>query len=239
MVKIHKMEWKLEGSFYTSPNLSANSNLVHGFSTLSAGDFKEPSTVDSFLKEQGFKELFLLSQVHSTRVVTISAKNKGTEADGWVGKIPTGSAIGILTADCLPILLHDSKSGISMALHAGWRSALGGIVKEGMKAFRSLGGSPDSTVVALGPAIGPDAFEVGEEVATLLPKNSPFIKPRGGGKFLLDLPGYLKDALLEEGLPGESISLSNLCTYTLEKRFFSHRRDDDPRRICTFMGRVR
>jgi YfiH family protein len=136
-------------------------------------------------------------------------------------------ALGILTADCAPILFADSRDGIVGAAHAGWRGALGGVMEATVDAMIECGARADNIVVAIGPTIGPDSYEVGPEfpVAFLEQEagNAAFF--RAGtreGHFLFDLPGYIATRLARLGL-GDIMRL-DCDTCRDAASFFSYRR---------------
>jgi YfiH family protein len=162
------------------------------------------------------EKLALNYQVHSTRVLRAAATMRGEHADGlWTDE--PGLPILAMSADCLPIALAraDSSAPAVAVLHAGWRGLLAGIVAAGTEA---LGGG--SLAAAIGPAIGPCCYEVGEEVA------APF-RERFGADVVregrLDLWTSAERALRAAGV--EHIDRFDRCTACEPETFFSHRRD--------------
>lgn len=129
----------------------------------------------------------------------------------------------VLTADCLPILLCNQEGTEIAAIHGGWRGCLAGIVSEALKHFQS----PPSEIMAwLGPAIGPEAFEVGPEVFEAFKDNNPkythaFI-PQNNGKYLGNLYLLATLALNQDGVI--AVYGGEYCTYTDDKMFFSYRK---------------
>jgi polyphenol oxidase len=104
-------------------------------------------------------------QVHGTNVVAVEEpwdRHSAPKADGMVTR-QTGSALGILTADCTPVLLADQHSGVIGACHAGWRGALDGIVDSTVSAMEALGATRDKIVAAIGPCIAQKSYQVGLE----------------------------------------------------------------------------
>ena len=181
-----------------------------------------------------------LQQVHGTDVVTIDENTAdGTRADACIATVP-GVACTILVADCLPILLTDSKGAAIAAAHAGWRGLAGaggeGVIETTVKALRAalraMGATaaPD-TLAWLGPCIGPGAFEVGGEVKQAFVARhadaAALFKPHVQGKWLADLQGLARLRLSALGITQVygNDGTDAWCTVSHASRFFSHRRD--------------
>jgi polyphenol oxidase len=166
-------------------------------------------------------------QVHSARVVVLTdpaAIGQRPEADALVTNIP-GASLGILTADCTPILLADAEAGVIGAAHAGWRGAVTGIAEATVAAMEKLGADPGRIVAAIGPTISEANYEVGPEWAAELLKHhrdasNRLSKPEGGREHF-DLPGFVFDHLIEAGV--SVVDDLRLCTYAEPKKYFSHR----------------
>lgn len=181
-----------------------------------------------------------LSQVHGTEVVHLTRHSAhGTVADASVTGQP-GLACTIMVADCLPVLFTNNSGTLVAAAHAGWRSLVGqggqGVLEEVFKSFRALapeGISPEAIEVIawLGPCIGPQAFEVGDEVraafVTADSKALDYFKPKGPGKWLADLPGLARQRLQRMGISQVfgNDGHPDWCTVSQPSRFFSYRRD--------------
>jgi YfiH family protein len=111
-------------------------------------------------------DLVGVKQVHGTVIVTVREAwppGTGQEADGMVTAIP-GLALGVITADCAPVLLCDATAGVIGAVHAGWRGAVAGVLEQAVTAMTALGASPAAIAAVVGPCIGPDAYEVGPDL---------------------------------------------------------------------------
>jgi len=148
------------------------------------------------------------------------------EADAIVTSKP-GLAIGILTADCAPVLFCDAEAGVIGAAHAGWRGALAGIVEATVMAMGELGAKPERIVAAIGPAISQEAYEVGAEFMNQFIVQEPdgskfFITDEGTGEPHFDLAGYVGERLARAGV--SAVAELGLCTYCDETRLFSYRR---------------
>ena len=182
-----------------------------------------------------------LQQLHGTLVVTEQVGKRCPEADGSITQ-KTNEVCTVMTADCLPVLLCDEAGTQVAAVHAGWRGLASGILEEALGQFKC---SPDLILAWLGPAIGPNAFEVGESVydAFCLPNSSAsscFIKqpnqpnPNGAGvleKWHADIYALAKLRLNSVGL--SKVYGGDFCTYTDEERFFSYRRDGKTGRMAS------
>jgi len=170
-----------------------------------------------------------LTQVHGTQVASVTepwAPGAGPRADAMVTDRP-GLALGIVTADCAPILFADARAGVVGAAHAGWRGAVAGVIEETIAAMRRLGARLESLAAAVGPCIGAQSYEVGIDLrAAVLVRqaaDSRFFEPgRRENHWLFDLSGYCAARLREAGVP--LVSASGADTLADEDRFFSHRR---------------
>lgn len=170
--------------------------------------------------------LVTVRQVHSAKVETISGPLDAPlpEADALVTSTP-GLLLGILTADCTPILLADEEARVVGAVHAGWKGALANIMAETIAAMEALGARAERMHAAIGPTISGPNYEVGPafaaEVIGMAPDAAPFFHARPGEREHFDLPGYVA-AQLRAGGVGNVADLG-LCTYAEPERFFSHR----------------
>lgn len=170
-------------------------------------------------------------QVHSARVVYVGeapAPNvKPAEADALVTDRP-GLALGVLAADCAPVLIADPRAGVIGAAHAGWKGALGGVLEATVAAMVALGAERTRMVAAIGPTIGPASYEVGPEFPApflaLEPRDADLFRPSGtgGGRLQFDLPGYCLRRLGQAGLTESRWVGADTCAEAA--RFFSYRR---------------
>lgn len=178
-------------------------------------------------------EVFWLSQCHGNRVVQASPGTPSPEADGsWTEE--KNLVLGILSADCLPIVLWSEDGGKIAALHGGWKGLARGILEQGLQ---SLQLSPQKIHAWIGPGISGTAYEVGEEVRsqflTPYPQTAHAFAPNAHKKWNFDLSGAAKSLLLNLGL--ENVTESKLCTYGDSPRFFSYRRDGQTGRMATLI----
>jgi YfiH family protein len=141
-------------------------------------------------------------------------------ADGLLATRP-GLPLAILTADCLPIALASPAEGLVAVVHAGWRGLAAGILEQAVSRFDRPGGLR----AAIGPAIGPCHYEVGEDVALAVAAGSDAgaVTDRRGGRLYLDLAGTAARVLRRAGV--RHLQRAEECTACEEGRFFSHRRD--------------
>lgn len=174
-------------------------------------------------------DVLTVYQVHSADTYVASgpiARDQLPKADAVVTRTP-GLAIGVLTADCTPVLFADAQAGVVAAAHAGWRGAAGGVVEATLSAMETLGASRERVAVAIGPTINQAAYEVGEDFAAQLQTadvdSVQFFAPGAApGKFQFDLPGYVEFRLRRAGVG--DIERQSQCTYDNESKFFSFRR---------------
>ena len=178
-----------------------------------------------------------LNQVHGTEVVELTANNVGqtVEADASYTRHP-GIACAILTADCLPVILADREGTVVGAAHCGWRSLCGGVIEN---LVSEMAVAPETLQAWLGPAIGPDSFEVGPEVRDAFlehdPKAVQAFRAEGArsGHFMADI--YALATLRLNHLGVSNVTGGGLCTVKDSDRFFSYRRDGRTGRMATLV----
>jgi hypothetical protein len=172
--------------------------------------------------------LVTLYQVHSPDAVAAIAPfddDLRPHADALVTDRP-GLALGILTADCAPVLLADAEAGVVGAAHAGWKGALGGVTDSAIATMETLGARRDRIVAAIGPCIARASYEVDEaflrRFAAADPDNERFFADGRPGHHQFDLEAYVAHRLAAAGL--RRVEAMGLDTYADEDRFFSFRR---------------
>lgn len=178
-----------------------------------------------------------LEQVHGCDVCRLGAEAAPTpatrRADAAVATAP-GVVCAVLTADCLPVLLCDQSGTCVAAVHAGWRGLLDGVIEA---AVARMGCPPQALMAWLGPAIGPDNFEVGDEVRSAFCARSPAaaaaFRPSPAGRWLADLYALARGRL--DGFGVKRVSGGDLCTLSDAERFFSYRRDGVTGRMATLI----
>jgi polyphenol oxidase len=173
--------------------------------------------------------LVTLDQIHSTKVVTVEnpwQREAAPRADAMVTREPD-IALGILTADCAPILFQDPHAKVIGAAHGGWRGALAGIVEATIERMQALGAERSRIRAGIGPCIAPNSYEVGPEFPQqFLAQNAAsacyFAPAARPGHFMFDLPGYLEHRLARAGIA--IVELSGHDTVAEDGYFFSYRR---------------
>jgi hypothetical protein len=207
------------------PLFSAISGLFHAFTLRDA----DPAAVVAEALGPD-APLITLRQVHGARVrmaLPGGGAVAGLEGDALVGPA-RGEALGVFVADCAPILIVDERARAVSAVHAGWRGTAAGVLGEAIATLRrELGSRPADLRVAIGPAIGPCCFEVGEEVVEALLHRDPGAGAcvRRGVKLTVDLAGANRLQAEAAGVPPAGIAAVALCTRCRGDLFPSWRRD--------------
>ncbi len=175
--------------------------------------------------------LVSLHQVHSADVVTLGnafarrQNDSRPKGDAMVSAHP-GMALGILTADCAPVLFADRNAGVIGAAHAGWKGALAGVLEATLDAMENLGARRARTAAVIGPCISQTAYEVGpafmDSFLDADPGNTRFFCGGQGDRLHFDLPAYLLHRLRGAGV--ERAEWIRRCTYSDPGRFYSYRR---------------
>lgn len=178
-------------------------------------------------------EPYWLKQNHGNRVIDPADPSADLWADGACTS-SKGVVCAVLTADCLPVLLCDRAGTRVAALHCGWRGLAHGIIHSGLDQLQR---PPEEILVWLGPAIGAQAYEVGEEVYKAFSVGIPslteaFTRTRPG-HWLLNLYGITRRLLKDRGI--EAIYGGHDCTYCEPQSFFSHRRDGITGRMASLI----
>lgn len=171
--------------------------------------------------------LATVHQIHSPDVVVVDGSYGGDrpQADAMVTATP-GIVLGVLTADCGPVLFADAQAGVVGAAHAGWKGAVSGVLENTIDAMIALGARREQIVAGLGPSISQENYEVGPERVESLKEMNPayadyFSPSSRAGHAFFDLKQLTVDRLAAAGVQVEDIGL---CTYPDEDRFFSFRR---------------
>lgn len=224
----------------TSAQLTANHGFFtrHGgvstgvFATLNCG-YGSPENPELISQNRALiaghvgvtpERLFSVTQTHSADVLTINSPSDyvtNIKADAMVSN-GKGIALGVLTADCAPVLFHDAEAGVIGAAHAGWRGAFGGILEVTMEAMRRLGAR--NITATVGPCISQKNYEVGPEFFEAFfdenPDYSRFFAQAPQEKYLFDLPSFALHRLRQAGAQAE---WTGHCTYAAPEDFYSYR----------------
>jgi YfiH family protein len=232
-----------------APLCSADLAVPHGFFTrlggVSAGPYASlncslsgQDSSDAVLRNRALAArsirvepagLVGLTQVHGADVVHVRTAwppGSGPRADAMVTDRPD-VALGIVTADCAPVLFADQRVGVVAAAHAGWRGAVAGVIEATIAAMARLGATPATTVAAIGPCIRQRSYEVGADLRDIVLAHEPachrfFVPGRREARWQFDLPGYCAARLAAAGV--RSVEIIDADTAADEARFFSHRR---------------
>ena len=158
-------------------------------------------------------------QSHGNHVATVAAADRGrgtlrradsiAATDAVVTRDP-GTVLVVLVADCVPIILVDPEAQVLGCVHAGWRGTVAGVTGAALHAMRSLGARPERMLAAIGPAIAPDRYQVGEDVAAAADRYfggrpDGILRPDGPGRWLFDLPAANRHILRQSGVPDRQI----------------------------------
>ncbi len=230
-----------------APSLSGLPNVAHGFFTRHGGVSQgiyaslncghgSRDDPDAVRENRGRIGAFLggsapitANQVHSATAVIVERAwdaEQRPRADA-MATATRGLTLGVLSADCAPVLLADAQAGVVGAAHAGWRGALDGIVEAVVAAMVRLGASPDRLRAAVGPCIGQPAYEVGWDFEQAFMERDGesaryFARPAPGARPHFDLSGYVALRLVRAGVLVTDAPAP--CTYAQEEDFFSYRR---------------
>jgi purine-nucleoside/S-methyl-5'-thioadenosine phosphorylase / adenosine deaminase len=248
--------WTVPSHIKAITTVSDGGNSVTPFASnnlaLHVGDCSDTVASNRALLRQNLPgEPLWLEQVHSTIIVdadsyaccdSSSDVVRGPVADGAITRVPN-RVLAVMTADCLPLLICDKAGTQVAAVHAGWRGLANGIVEQCIAKFSA---PSNHLSVWLGPAIGPSAFEVGQDVVDEFtaqrPQDLKFFKPVADKtkvdktnvkKFKADLYGLARSRLLSLGVV--DISGGDYCTYTQDDLFFSYRRDGQTGRMASLI----
>jgi len=190
------------------------------------------------------KDIFLLHQIHSNKFVYIDEKSKfksKPKADAMITN-QKNTPIGVLTADCVPILICDERKNFVAAIHAGWKGAYKDIISKVIKFMIKKGSNPRNITAAIGPAISVKNYEVKEDFKIKFIKKDKKLKKFFKTKYkklYFDLPKYVKSCLLKNNI--KNIESINIDTFNINNNFYSARRalrlghDDYGRNISIIM----
>jgi polyphenol oxidase len=226
----------------SEPALSAIPGIVHGFSTRRAEHnaftlgplgSENPAVQINRARFQAAVgmigwPLLKLKQFHSDIVLDLRdtlAASQPVNGDGGITALG-GAALGIQTADCVPILIADQKARVVAAVHAGWRGTAGRIAEKAIKQIVGVYGvQAEDLITVIGPHNAVCCYEVGEEVVTAIDDPEAIVRKPEWAKPHLNQALANKNQLLKAGVPESQIVLSNLCTQCREDLFYSYRRD--------------
>lgn len=206
--------------FLTCPELESL-GIDHGFGLGSSWDAQVP-------------DLVVATQVHGREVREVPPARAETRADGLWTREP-GRAVGVRTADCVPILVVDPGLRGVAAIHAGWRGSAAGIAEIGVRALaQSLDLPSERLLAAIGPHIGPCCYEVDDPVREAVAEENCFSPAARAGHYQLDLHALNRQQLLRAGLRPERILSVGACTHCHPELYTSYRRDGAGRHMLHY-----
>jgi YfiH family protein len=236
--------------FLSIPALDKEPRMLHAFTTRQGGmgartDGNEYYPDDWSAVASAFNvcrdRVVTVNQVHGENIVVVDDLNfrdvRTVHADALMTAV-AGIAIGVETADCVPVLLFDPVKPAVAAVHAGWRSTIKKIVQKAVhRMHEEFGSDPARLIAAIGPAICPECYEVDEAVMGPVRDAFSFWKevsvPRGGDHWSLDLAKANKLELLQIGLAEKNVHSLGLCTSCRRDLFYSYRAESGPGRMLS------
>jgi YfiH family protein len=234
-----RIETMRGGHFLTVPALDVTGRVRHAFTTRQNGlgsrnnGIKLPEDWNAIGEAFGINHdhVVTVNQVHGDTIAIVDNGNfrtmRSVQADALITNTP-GIAVGVETADCVPILLYAPGVPAVGAVHAGWRSTVQNIVRKAVTRMRNeFGADPAGMIAAVGPAIGPECYEVDEPVMGPVREAFSFWKdvtaPRGNNRWSLDLVRANKLELTQVGLLEQNIHSLGMCTSCRKDLFYSFR----------------
>jgi len=223
-----KPDWPLPPHVHAAVTLRTGGGSTGAYAALNPADHVNDDPGHVAANRQIIKDMLRLpaepvwlEQVHGTRVVKADQVETPEQADASFTDRP-GIVCAVLTADCLPVLFCGDRGGVIAAAHAGWRGLQAGIIAQTIQAMNCR-----EVQAWLGPAIGPDRFEVGDEVRAAFvganPAAATAFRGTGTGKWLADIYRLARITLAELGV--RRIYGGGYCTVSDPQRFYSYRRD--------------
>jgi YfiH family protein len=176
-------------------------------------------------------------QVHGRGAHVVTPADRGRGAQDPAGAVPgtdilvtrdPGTVLAVLAADCVPAVLYDPGAHVLACVHAGWRGTVARALHAAVDAMAALGTRPRDVIAALGPAVAPDRYQVGEDVKAAAEQAfgdaaRPVVRPDGNGKWLFDLWEANRLVLREAGVPAGQVHVAGIATGPVPGLFFSHR----------------
>lgn len=239
--------------FHNFEKINASGNVIAFLSTAQAGSLSLKDEKDAALGLENRRKFFaelqidlakavFCQQTHSDHIYVVTEKDAGRGSASFVTGIPDTDALltnlprivlNILVADCVPILLYDPVEKVIGAVHAGWRGTMKHILEKAVKKMvAQYGCDPKDVVAEIGPSIGPECFEVGEDVvAEAIAAGLENFVIRKNGKTFFDLWASNKAQLEAAGVLSVNIHIAGVCTHCSQD-YFSFRRNKDNRRFA-------
>lgn len=253
-VKTHHTKDTIDGTvretkFLTIPAMDKESRSLHAFTTRHGGlgtrgnGARRHDDWTAMAHSFGIRidRLATVNQVHGENIIRVDEMNvrevRTARADAMITRVP-GIAIGVETADCVPVLLYDPVTQAVAAVHAGWRSTVKKIVQKTVNRMHEEFGTESSRLIAaIGPAIGPECYEVDEPVMGRVREAFSFWRevsaPRGTDRWGLDLVKANKLELMQIGLDEKNIHATGMCTACGKDNFYSFRAEGKTGRMLS------
>jgi hypothetical protein len=196
-----------------------------------------------FLESRGVDSKRLVSGLlaHSINIYAANERDAGTNIHNIDGLVTASKNLflSITVADCFPVLAYDPVTGNTGIAHAGWRGIVSGIAKNLISTMKELGSQSQNIFVGIGPGLQKCHFEIKHDVLNEFESYRDYVSS-AYAKVYIDLPGSISNQLVEAGLPEKNIEASSECTYELENKYFSHRRDktDPVEAMMAYIGRI-
>ena len=209
-----------------SKNIYKSLNCGHGSKDLSSNVKKNLQIVKKKINKSA-KDIFLLNQTHSNKLIYIDEKYKKRikpEGDAIITN-QKNLPIAVLTADCVPILIYDNKKKMIAAIHAGWRGAFNNIIGNVIKFMKKKGCNSKNMIASIGPSISVQNYEVQEDFKKkFLKKNKKNLRYfiNSNNKLYFDLTGYVCSSILENKI--KNVETIKIDTFDIKNKFFSARR---------------
>lgn len=211
-------------------DIFASSNLIYGLSEKSDGPMKNDfDNQQSFFKRQNLDKRKIIGAelAHDDKAMIVNSEISFRMVPGCDALITTDKncLLTVTVADCLPIYFYDPQKQVVALAHAGWKGVLNGIAqKTAQSLIVNFSCDPANLKILIGPHIQKCHFEVQDDVASQFA--SEYIT-RTDGKIYINMASAVKDQLLKTGLRADNISISSECTFCLEDKYFSFRREHD------------
>ena len=208
-----------------SPNISATG--IRAFFTSKLFSKKHNSIRDALLKEFGLEEdrIYLPIQKHTNHIHVLESNIGPVVADAVITD-RQDVLIGVIIADCVPVLVYDQKEKIIGAVHAGWKGTAGGILQKSLLKMKEMFNSrPDNILVSIGPSIKKCSYEVDADVKYAVESKTGqgnYFDPKGD-KYMIDLAEANRIQALNSGVPEKSIWKSADCTFCNPEKYYSYR----------------
>ena len=254
MVFFIQPEWDIPHGFFTRQK-GVSSGLYQGLNTgIGSNDDKDAVLANQTLiaqvilqnQQADYRDIYLLYQFHSNKVISTPFDDTHIyEADGRIkgdalvsnknhANYQQNKLMGIMTADCVPVLFYDKIAGVTAAAHAGWKGAVDGVLLNSLASMQAQGAALENIQIALGPAIQQKSYQVGVEFyQNFISRSADFaqffvadtaINEAYQQKYLFDLLGFIGLQMQHAGIAPQHINTSTEDTCTNETLFFSYRR---------------